>query len=423
MIIDRTSRRSVGRTEDDRQQFISIYDVIERITTEVVQNNRDLVNNITLGKVPESALETLIIKIINKYNFRVLGKSRDELVGEVLDFIFRYGPVQKILDMPDCNGVFINGPDNVWAKLGPDMQRMNLSFGSVKNLTSYIYTIKAKLRGEINENIPLAKFEDHRNKLRIVCCISPMAYISPTVVFRKHTEDGFGISDLIRLGMLTEELADELVLWNRAGANIIICGKGGAGKTTLIRALTDAVDEHERILILEESPEIFSKHPNAIHLLVKRNENGKVINLLDISEKGLLMTIDRYVYGEIRMSEAMAFFNGAYSGNVSMTSLHAGSARQAFRKAMIMMKMSGTDLTDDILLDMLHESVNIVVFLDSFRVTEVIEVIKNEKGVRYNELWRFKTIKRHATFIEGELKKTGTITSEAMLQKLNAKGY
>lgn len=421
-VVNRIAKRASGRLDNTQETYVSLYEVIERITTEVVQNNRELVSDITLGKVPESALETVIIKIINKYNFRVVGKSREELVKEVLDHVFRHGPVQKILDMEGCNGVFINGPDNVWAKIGSKLQRVNISFGSVKNLTSYIYTIKAKLRGEINENSPLATFEDAENKLRIVCCIAPMAHLSPTVVFRKHSKEGFTLSDLVELGMMTEELAKDLKRYHDAGANLIICGKGGAGKTTLIRALIDSLDESERILIMEEQAEIFSKHPNAVQLIVKRNENGKIINMLNISETGLKMTIDRYVFGEIREGEAMAFFYGTFSGNTTITSMHAGSARQAIRKAMIMMKMSGTNLSDDILLDMLYESTNIVVFLDSFVVTEVVEIVKTDREVGYNDLWRFKIRNREATFIEGEHEKVGCIKSWDMLEKLRNKG-
>lgn len=421
MLVNRIAKRATARVEDSKESYISIYEVIEKITTEVVQSNRDLVGDITLGKVPEEALEVVIIKIINKFNFKVLKKSREELVGEVLDHVFRYGLVQKILDIKECNGVFINGPDNVWAKIGKKMKKVPVSFGSNENITSFIYTIKAKLRGEINENTPLTTFEDHQNKLRIVCCISPMAHISPTVVFRKHGKEGFSLEDLVNMGMMTKELAKDIKRFNDIGANIIVCGKGGTGKTTLIRALLESVDEKERILAMEEQPEWFLKHPNAIQLKVKRSENGKTVNIEDIAEKGLTMTIDRYAYGELKSGESMAYFYGAFSGNVSITSLHAGSARQAIRKAMIMMKMSGTTIDSHTLLDMLYESTNIIIFLDSFVVTEVVEIVKNDKGIFYNDLWKFNIGKREATFIEGEHERVGYIQSEQMIQKLSHK--
>lgn len=420
-VIDRISARSSSRAKDEAAatQFVSVFEVVEAITNELNKTNKDLITQITLKASPESALEMAIVKIVNKYNYGIVGKDRDELIKEVKDNVFRHGIIQSVLDIPGCSGVFINGYDNVWAKIGKKMVKTDITFGSNNNLLAYIYTIKAKLRGEINENSPLATFEDHVQKLRIVCCIAPVSLYSHTVVFRKHNEKGFTLDDLVAMGMLTRELAEDLMAYNQAGANIIVSGKGGAGKTTLMRALLEALDIRTRILTLEEQAEFFLKHPNAIQLLTKRSDSGKTFNLNDLSDLGNKMSIDRYVYGEIRSGEAMAFFNGSFSGNVSMTSIHAMDAEKAIKKAMVMMKMSGTSLSDDVLLDMLYDSTDIIIHVDNFVVTEVVEVVKTNENVRYNTLWRFDIKKREVTFLEGEHKRVGKIEGETMQRKLS----
>lgn len=420
-VIDRISARASSRAKDEAAatQFVSVFEVVEAITNELNRTNKDLITQITLKAVPESALEMAIVKIINKYNYGIVGKDRDELIKEIKDNVFRHGIIQNLLDISECNGVFINGYDNVWAKIGNRMVKTDINFGSNNNLLSYIYTIKAKLRGEINENSPLATFEDHVQKLRIVCCIAPVSLYTHTVVFRKHSEEGFNIDDLVKIGMLTRELADDLIAFSQAGANIIVSGKGGAGKTTLMRALLEALDIRTRILTLEEQAEFFLKHPNAVQLLTKRSDSGKTINLNDLSDLGNKMSIDRYVYGEIRSGEAMAFFNGAFSGNVSMTSIHAMTSKLAIKKAMVMMKMSGTNLSDAVLLDMLYDSTDIIIHVDSFVATEVVEVVKTEEEVIYNTLWHFDIKKRDVTFLEGEHKRVGKIKGGTMLNKLS----
>lgn len=421
MIVDRISERSKIREKDRQNLYLSSYEVIEKITEEVIRENKDLVNDITLAHIPESALETKIIKIINMYNFKVEGRSRKELIKDVKDNIFGYGPIQRFLDLKDCNGVFINGSDNVWIKIGSSLKRVDISFGNNKNLTYYIRAIAAKLRGEINENKALAKFEDSENKLRIVCCLSPVAHISPTVVFRKHRGEVFTLDDLIKLGMLNGELAEDLKTFKKAGANVVICGRGGAGKTTLLRALLEEIDKEERMLVIEEHPEFFLKHPGAIQFLVNRNDKGHITNLAEITDMGQLMTIDRYVFGEIRNSEALYLFNGALSGNITSVTTHAQSARHALKKLMINMKMAGTDIQDETLMEILYESVNIIIHMDNFTVTEVVEVISESKGDKYNTIWRFNVNNREATFIEGYHERVGNIKSKEMIRKLKEK--
>lgn len=418
MIVNRIEERSIQKSHNKDKQIISIYDVITRIADEVVRSHKDLIADITLSKSPKSALEKVILKIIADNNYKVAEVNRQELVREVTNHILGFGIMQKYIDLPDFNNAYINGPDNVWIKRGSRMERVDVDFGSNENLLSYIQTtIQSNLKGEINENKALVKFEDKENKLRIICGISPVTTISPTVVIRKHRDDAYSLDELIDIGMLSKEQADDLVRYAKSGANIMFVGKGGAGKTTLMRAILEELNEETRILVMEEHPELFLKHPNAIHTLVKRNEYGEVYGIRELSDMGLLMSIDAYVYGEIREGEAMTFFNGAFAGNQTFNTAHAGSARKALRKMMINMKMSGTNLSDDVLLDILYESVNIIVYLDSFTIAEIVEIVSEEED-KYNYLWKFDITHREATFIQGEHKRVGHIKSEDLKLKL-----
>lgn len=421
MIVNRIEERSLQRQIRDEQIFLSIHDVISRISDEVVREYKDLIADVTLSKAPKSALENAILRIINNRNYKVAKINRQDLVKEVVDHILGYGILQKYIDLPDFNSAFVNGPNNVWIKCENKMERVDVNFGNNENLLSYIQTtIQARLKGEINENRALAKFEDKENKLRIICGISPITTISPTIVIRKHRDDAYSLDDLVEIGMLNRKQAKDLVRYAQAGANIMIVGKGGAGKTTLMRAILEELSEETRILVMEEHPELFLKHPNAIHTLVKRNEYGEVYGIRELSDMGLLMSIDVYVYGEIREGEAMTFFNGAFAGNQTFNTAHAGSARKALRKMMINMKMSGTNLSDDVLMDILYESVNIIVYLDSFTVVEIVEIVSEEEEEenKYNYLWKYDIENREANFIQGKPIRAGYLKSENMITKL-----
>ncbi|MGV8149592.1 MAG: ATPase, T2SS/T4P/T4SS family [Alkaliphilus sp.] len=416
MIITRIEDRALEIEQTDKKVYVSLYEVIEKIASEVVQKHKDLVQDITLSVSRKNALEPVLLKIIVNNNYRVSGVNREKLIKETIDHILGYGIVQKYLDLDDCSGVFINSYNNVWAKVGSDVIRTDVSFGNESNLRSYIQTaIQSNLGGDLNQDKALVKFEDKYNKLRIICAVPPVA-MNSMVVFRKHRGEAFNLEDLIKIGMLTEEMAVDLTKYIRAGANIVFCGRGAAGKTTIMRALLETLPEQKRLLVMEEHNELFLKHPNAMHMLVKRNELGHIYGIKELSDMGLLMSVDTYVYGEIRGEEALEFFNGAFAGNMTVNTVHAGSAKKAIRKLMINMKMSGTNLSDEVLLEMLYESINIIIFLDSFTIVEIVEVINLERTT--NKLWEFEIERREPTFIVGKHKKINEIKSEEMILKI-----
>jgi pilus assembly protein CpaF len=424
--VDRIKRRTdkTEYTKKDEVVYTSLYEVIEKISEEVSKTNKGLVGDVILSKAPLTALENAIIKVITKNNYIVKDKTRDELIKAVKDHIFGYGLIQKYLDLEECSGVFVNGPDNVWAKIGKEMVKTDINFGSINNLNSYIRAITATLKGEINEDKALVKFTDEKNKLRIIIGISPISHISPTIVFRKHREEAFTLKDLVDMGMLTGEMAREIVIYANAGANVVVSGQGGAGKTTLMRAALEEIFPEKRILVMEEHPELFLKHPNAIQFLVKRSEKGEMYGIEKIADYGLLMTIDMYVFGEIRGQEAMTFFDGAFSGNVTWNTVHALESRKVIKKLMINMKKSGTNLPGEDLMEMLYESINLIIHMDSFVVREIVEIVSEEKGeAKYNTLWEYEISKRHNTFIEGVHKRKGKIKSYSMKEKLRQFGF
>lgn len=421
MIINRIEERAKLKQQEAQEDvFKSTYEVIERIALETIKEHKDLISDITLSRAPKASLEPAIIKIMNKRNYKVVDISRRDLVKDVMDHILGYGLLQPYLDMEECSGIFGNAFDNIWVKLGNRVEKTNISFGSADNMRSYIRTtIQANLKGELNEDKALAKFEDPINKLRIICAIEPVSHICPTFVFRKHKGEAFKLNDLVEMAMLPLQLAEELKRYGRAGANLIFCGRGGSGKTTIMRALLEEQEPELRILAMEEHAELYLKHPNTLQYLVKRNSKGHIYGIEELTDMGLLMTIDMYVFGEIRGAEAMSFYNGAFAGNICWSTGHSGSARKILRKMMINMKMSGTNLSDEILMDMLYESVNIIVFMDRFTVSEVVEVVAEGKGEgKYNTLWKFESTKSETTFVEGTHKKVGKLRSSDMLNKL-----
>jgi len=87
------------------------------------------------------------------------------------------------------------------------------------------------------------------------------------------------------------------------------------------------------------------------------------------------MSMDRIFIGEIKDREAMDFFNAVYTGHRgSMATVHANSAGEVVNRLILLMKRSGTDVPVDDLREMLFASLDLIVFMEDYKVKEILDL-------------------------------------------------
>ena len=64
--------------------------------------------------------------------------------------------------------------------------------------------------------------------------------------------------------MYKRQIADLLAEQIRSGKTLLISGGTGTGKTTLLRILANSIPENERILVIEDTPELQIRKPNIV---------------------------------------------------------------------------------------------------------------------------------------------------------------
>ncbi len=150
---------------------------------------------------------------------------------------------------------------------------------------------------------------------------------------------------------------------------IVVAGRTGAGKTTLMRALIEEIPANERLITIEDAAELFMpRHLNALHLFYSRGDQGAAkVTASSLLEACLRLRPERILLAEMRGEEAFAFLRLAASGHPgSLTSVHAGSAELAFDQIALMARQSpaGKGLTLPELQALAHSVIDIVVHMD-----------------------------------------------------------
>jgi type IV secretion system protein VirB11 len=143
------------------------------------------------------------------------------------------------------------------------------------------------------------------------------------------------------------DIAGMLALAVRARKNVLVSGGTSTGKTTFLNALIREIPAEERLILIEDTPELHQHHANLVGLLAVRGSLGEArINATDLLAASLRMRPDRIILGELRGEEAYTFLRAINTGHPgSMTSVHADSAERAIEQIVLLVLQAGTQLS------------------------------------------------------------------------------
>ncbi|WP_213974954.1 ATPase, T2SS/T4P/T4SS family [Tepidanaerobacter acetatoxydans] len=352
-------------------------DFAGEIVDELVLKKSELITAVQEGRASKTTLIQEIKSIIRDKKIWV--KDIASFAEKVGDILFGYGILQPYIDNPDISDILVNSQNIVFIKKFGKKLRAPVNFGTEENLLLYCHKLAAICGGKLDENANAETvLTDRKRNMRIVISLKPINVLSPSICIRKPTT-GYELTELVEKGMITEKQKTFFETAVKQQKTIVIAGKGGSGKTTLMGALIEEMPREERGLLIQETFEIQPRHSDVVCKLVKLSDNLEVkdYTLFELTKIGLLMSLDRIFIGEIKDREAFDFFNAVYTGhNGSMATVHANNAGEVINRLVQLMKRSGTDIPFDDLKQMLHSSLDLIVFMKDYKVVEIQKVGK-----------------------------------------------
>jgi pilus assembly protein CpaF len=170
----------------------------------------------------------------------------------------------------------------------------------------------------------------------------------------------------------------------------------GRGKTTLMRALLHECPPDERIVVLEQEPELQlgldpARHDHVLELVERPpNMEGRgSISLADLTWAVKRHAPDRIVVGEVRGPEVVYMLEAASDGVAgTLCTLHARSSRQTFEKLVNYARRGGAMFDRFDVLQTAAFALDLIVYLDLTRdrhrvVSEITQVLDYDAGERH----------------------------------------
>ena len=330
-----------------------------------------------------AAARAVALAEVRRFNDTALARGQELIddepgcVRDVLASMSGLGALQPLLDDPEIEEIWLNGPESIHVARGGVAERVDLRLTEpmLRDLVERMLQSTGR-RVDISQPFVDASLPDGS---RLHVAIADVVRGGWSVNIRKFLPRYRSLDALVAHGALPAALATTLSRAMSEGESIIVSGATHAGKTTFLGALLASCAGRQRIVTVEETFELAVDGPDVVSLQGRQAslEGSGEITLRRLVKEALRMRPDRLVVGEVRDAEALDLVLALNTGVPGAATVHANTAAEALDKLALLPLLAGRNIDRSFILPTLAASVGLVVHCvrDSSGVRRVDEVI------------------------------------------------
>ena len=267
-------------------------------------------------------------------------------------------PFRRWLQKDTVTEIMVNRPGEVWIEdaASPGMQKLNVPEIDDRLIQRLAEQVARVSHQGINREHPLlgATLPDGA---RVQFCGPPAAREHWTMAIRRHRRldlplDAYDAGPLVdpakaEMPDPQQQPVDFLREAIRQRRTILISGGTSTGKTTFLNAMLGEIPGHERVVLVEDTPELKLPGENGVGLVAVKGELGEAkVTANELLQAALRLRPDRIVLGELRGAESVSFLRAINTGHPgSFSTIHANSLRGALEQLSLMVMQTGIGLT------------------------------------------------------------------------------
>jgi pilus assembly protein CpaF len=351
--------------------------------------------------VPREELERQLRETLTRMvRARQLPMTRDEqsrVVGDILDEVLGFGPLEKLLRMNDVSDILVNGSQTIFVERRGQLELTDIKFRDDEHLMHIINRIVGRVGRRIDESNPMvdARLPDGS---RFNAIVPPAALDGPSVSIRRFGVTPIRRNDLVQYGSVPEPIMKLLEGCVHAGLNVLISGGTGSGKTTLLNVLSSFIPAKERIVTIEDAAELQLQQTHVVRLETRppNLEGSGEITPRSLVKNALRMRPDRIAVGEIRGEECIDMLQAMNTGHDgSLSTVHANSPRHALSRLQTMAGLSLGNMPAAAIQEMIADAIHVIVQVNRLsdghrRLMSLTEVVGMQGGViASQEIFKF----------------------------------
>ncbi|MGM9602849.1 MAG: ATPase, T2SS/T4P/T4SS family [Faecousia sp.] len=429
--------------------------VLESVRSSIALNHSEELGAALNDPSAVQTLKTLILKYTTEY-MAGMDYDRDALVERIYQDMACLGILTRYLQDPTIEEININAYNQVEIvrASGTEFLYDADAFASPEAALDIIKRM-VRMGGKLLD-AQTPQVDSHiGSSTRITATIPPIvpAELGVTASIRKQIKNRITREMLIAAGTASSDMLDFLTLCLCNHTSVGLAGGTGAGKSALQSFLinqyiTENEDHNNRVYVIEDTQEL-----NLIRYDVANNRPARVVSnltqespvkvtMFDLIKGALRYHPSLIVPAEVRDGAVYQAMSAGQTGHTILTSFHADSAKDSYRRLVSLCHMADVQQTDEILMSDCVGAWPIIVFAKqlkdgSRKIMEIFEGTGQENGhVVGQTLYRFQvkdTVRDglgRVTKVVGEHQRVGCISphlysrmrdngaSEQMLQRL-----
>jgi type IV secretion system protein TrbB len=205
--------------------------------------------------------------------------------------------------------------------------------------------------------------------------IMPPVVSSPVIAIRKKALRIFSLDDYVKQEILTANLAEMVKRFVQEKKNILIAGGAASGKTTFANAVLAEMDrDDERLIIIEDTPELQCKAKNSVHQRVIKG----VAEMRDLVKASLRLRCRRLIIGEVLGgSEALEMVKAWNTGHPGgLCTVHANGLKET----LVRLEQLIQEVVQNVPRHLIAEAVNVIIYIEKNGKCRRIPGIAEVKG-------------------------------------------
>lgn len=313
---------NITTDEEKKQAFLSCIDKICTTNGNTESKEKSLTGKFSRGNNRTNKIKTTPQEL-EAIKYLII---RDKIGVGTIDPII-HDPYVEDVSCSGLGSIFIE--HKIFKSLKTAVQ-----FSDMDDLDDFILRLAERVKKPVSISKPIADATlPDGSRINIVYG-RDLAKRGSNFTIRKFADTPLSVLELIEFGSLDYRMAAYLSMTLGEGMSMFVSGETASGKTTLLNALTTFIPPNNKIISIEDTPELQVPHKNWLQEVVQttKAESENEVTMFDLLKASLRQRPNQIIVGEIRGPEGAIAFQAMQTGHPVLATFHAASVQKLIQR-------------------------------------------------------------------------------------------